>query len=273
MRDARIFRIINFADLRFQLFARAVRPAALIIFGRALQEASPNRFDYWTPKADLNLKTKRLITLGSADRCRITSHMAAENPLIFKQRLWMNDPETKLFNYMSAFPKLGNLANMYGTHPRKRIPDKSQWLIGQGFQPFNAERYTNQAAEYFISEYVGEFPYLPIQAFHPLAQPLGNLPAWHSSYVRRKGFERGFTNPRILIPQGVDTVNQRLRATYLEAPATFQHILQALVFPFGEERRAKLLTTLLNSRLIAWFAFHGTGSFGRIVQKCINPNY
>lgn len=121
MRGARIIRIINFADLRFQLFEGAVRPAALIIFGRATHEAPVNRFEYWAPKADLNLKTKRLITLGSADKCLITSCMAIENPLIFKQRLWMNDPETKLFNYLSTFPKLGDRVNAYGTLRRKKI--------------------------------------------------------------------------------------------------------------------------------------------------------
>ena len=71
-----------------------------------------------------------------------------------------------------------------------------------------------------------------------------------------------FSGPRVLIPRGVDTIGRRLRATYLEAPLTFQDIIQALVVPRGEESRAKLLTALLNSRLIAWFAFHGTASFG-----------
>ena len=135
-------------------------------------------------------------------------------------------------------------------------------MIGQGFQPFNAERITNQPTNYFISGYIGKLPYLPIRAFRPFAQPLENLLPWPSNHVRRKGFERGFAGPRILIPQGVDTIQQRLRATYLEAPVTFQDVLQAIVVPPGEEHIAKLLTALLNSRLIAWFAFHGTGSFG-----------
>ena len=107
--DARILRVINFADLRFQLFEGAVRPAALIVFGRADPEAPAYRFDYWTPKADLNLKIKRLITLSSADKCHVTSTMAAAEPLVFKQRLWMSDPESKLFNYLSVFPGLGML--------------------------------------------------------------------------------------------------------------------------------------------------------------------
>ena len=39
MREARIHRIIYFADLRFQLFEGAVRPAALVIFGRETEES------------------------------------------------------------------------------------------------------------------------------------------------------------------------------------------------------------------------------------------
>ena len=261
--DVRILRIINFADLRFQLFEGAVRPAALFIFGHSDREAPAYRFDYWTPKADLNLKIKRLITLSSADKCRVTSTMAAAEPLVFKQRLWMSDPESKLFNYLSAFPKLGDVAKAYGTQRKKGEPPREdRWLIGQGFQPFNAERTASRSTRPSASDSVGTLLHLPIRAFKPLAQPVGALSSWPSNQVRRRGFELGFTGPRVLIPRGVDTVGRRLRATYLEAPLTFQDIIQALVVPRGEERRAKLLTALLNSRLIAWFAFHGTASFG-----------
>ena len=261
--DVRILRIINFADLRFQLFEDAVRPATLLIFGHSDREAPSYRFDYWTPKADLNLKIKRLITLSSADRCRVMSTMAAAEPLVFKQRLWMNDPESKLFNYLSAFPKLGDVAKAYGTQRKKGEPPREdRWLIGQGFQPFNAERTASKSTRPSASDSVGKLLHLPIRAFKPLAQPLGALSCWPSNQVRRRGFELGFSGPRVLIPRGVDTVGRRLRATYLEAPLTFQDIIQALVVPRGEERRAKLLTALLNSRLIAWFAFHGTASFG-----------
>ena len=263
VRDVRILRIINFADLRFQLFEGAVRPAALIVFGRADQEAPAYRFEYWTPKADLNLKTKRLITLSSADKCRVTSAIAAAEPLVFKQRLWMNDPESKLFNYLSAFPKLGSLVKAYGTQQRTgESPREDQWLIGQGFQPFNIDRTASGSTGPSVSENVGRLPYLPVRAFKPLVQLVGSLSPWPSNHVRRKGFEQGFFGPRVLIPQGVNTVGRRLRAAYIEAPLTFQHIIQSLVVPRGKERRAKLLTALLNSRLVAWFAFHGTASFG-----------
>ena len=261
--NARIIRIVNFADLRFQLFEGAVRPAALIVFGTPTQKTPVYQFDYWVPKADLNLKTKRMVTICRADKSRISSHMATENPLIFKQLLWMNDPEKKLFNYISAFPRLNNLASMYGTATReKKDPDEGQWLIGQGFQPFNAEKYTNQTVRRLTSNYIGKLPYLPVENLQPLAQALRDLPPWPSNYVRRKGFEKGFINPRILIKQGINTRQKRLRAAYIETPMTFQDSIQALVVPRGNKRRAKLLTALLNSKLTTWFVFHGTGSFG-----------
>ena len=260
--DVRILRIINFADLRFQLFEGAVRPAALFVFGHSDREVPAYRFEYWTPKADLNLKIKRLITLSSADKCRITSNIAAAEPLVFKQRLWMNDPESKLFNYLSAFPKLGELVDQYGDLKRRKRSTRNGWIIGQGFKPANVDRLSDPDYEHEHGDIVANTPYLPISAFRALAQTRDGLRSWKNGTVHRKGFERGFAGPRVLIPRGVDTVRRRLRATYLEAPLTFQHIIQSLVVPRGKERRAKLLTALLNSRLVAWFAFHGTASFG-----------
>ena len=261
--DVRILRIINFADLRFQLFEGAVRPAALFIFGRSDREAPAYRFEYWTPKADLNLKIKRLITLSSADKCRVTSTIAVAEPLVFKQRLWMNDPESKLFNYLSLFPKLGEVAKAYGDQRRKKeSPGEDQWLIGQGFKPAQVDRLSDPDYEHGHSDIVANTPYLPISTFRVLTQTRDGLRPWKNGTTHRKGFEQGFSGPRVLIPRGVDTIGRRLRAAYLEAPLTFQHIIQALVVPRGEEFRAKLLTALLNSRLIAWFAFHGTASFG-----------
>jgi hypothetical protein len=66
----------------------------------------------------------------------------------------------------------------------------------------------------------------------------------------------------VLIPRGVETSQNRLRAAFCKDALTFEDILQAITVPVGEERRAKLLTALLNSRVAVWFAFHGTASFG-----------
>ena len=231
MREARISRIINFADLRRNLFEGAVRPSSLIIYGHATQDEPDYRFDYWAPKGDLNLKTKRLITLSSADKCTLTSRKVEEDPFAFNRRLWMNDPESKLFNYLSTFPKLGDITKAYLTQKQKRTLGEDQWLIGYGFQPLrNAEEVASQFAMRSVSDCIGKLPYLPINAFQPLSQPVRELPPWHSNQVNRKGFEKGFVGSRVLIPRGVDTKRIRLRASYIEEPLTFRHIIQALVF-------------------------------------------
>lgn len=254
---SRIRRIINFADLRFQLFDGAIRPAALVVLSAATGDQPYYRFDYWAPKADLNLKVKRLITLSRADKSFVTSKMALDDPLIFKRRLWMSEPDSKLFNYLAALPKLGDLIADFSTQSRGGNVE-GKWLIGQGFQPYNA----SSGSSYQISSLVSKIPDLPIASYQPLAQSVDGLTAWHSSRVRRKGFEEGFDGPRILVPRGVSVAQMRLRASYIEDALTFQHIIQAIVIPKGQERRAKLLTALLNSRVAIWYAFHGTASFG-----------
>ena len=261
MQAAHIIRIINFADIRFQLFEGAVRPAALFIFGRATEEAIDYRFDYWVPKSDLNLKLKRMITLGSGDKCVVSSRTAKKEPSVFNRCRWMNDPEAKLLNYLSRLPELGELVEEYGELKRTKRAAKYGWIIGQGFKPAAMDRLSDPRYECEHSEIVAAAPHLDIAEFRALAQPWRGLQPWRSDLVTRRGFEEGFRGPRILIPQGVAT-SRRLRATYIEKPLTFRDTIQALVVPRGQERRAKLLTAILNSRLMSWVAFHRTGSFG-----------
>ena len=262
IREARIFRIINFADLRFQLFEEAVRPAALIVFGRGIRGAPGYRFDYWMPKADLNLRTKRLITLSSADKCLVTSRTVEDDSLVFKRRLWMNNPESKLFNYLSILPNLGALVSEYGRLNRRMEPLENRWVIGHGFKPANVDRLEDNTYEYEHNEVVAKVPFLSIKNFRALALDYNNLRPWKSSAVHRKGFQRGFMGSRVLVPRGIRISQRRLRAAYVQEPLSFQDIIQAIVVPLGNEHRAKLLTALLNSKLLFWFAFHGTASFG-----------
>ena len=204
LRAARIFRIVNLSDLRFQLFDSAVRPAALIVFGHADPKERPYSFEYLTPKADLNLKNRRLITLSSADKHSLTSPMVEDDPSIFKRFMWISDPEEKLFRYLSSLPRL------------KDVIGPGNWMIGQGFQRYNS-------GVPVASRYVRRIPYLPIERFTLFFQRTDHLSPWDSSTVRRKGFEQGFTGPRVLIPRGATHTNQmRLRAAYVEDPLRFR---------------------------------------------------
>lgn len=257
--EARVQKIINFSDLRFQLFDGAIRPAALLMFNKIISDAVPYEFEYWAPKADLNLSIKRFITLSRTDKSTLRSTDVFKNSLLFKHRLWMRAPEAKLFSYLSSFPKLGVIIVQSRKQQNKSEGSSEQLVIGQGFQPYNDGRSTTKVLE---SDFVGNYPYLSIRQYTPLAINFASLKRWPSRNVRRRGFEAGFAGSRILIPRGVQTSRWRLRAAYTEQPLTFQHIIQAISVPKGKEDQAKLITAILNSRLALWFAFHGTASFG-----------
>ncbi|MCY4372292.1 MAG: N-6 DNA methylase [Spirochaetaceae bacterium] len=266
MREARAFTVVNFADMRFQLFDGAVRPAALLLLGRPPTEGAPYRFDYLTPKADLNLKSRRLITISGADRCLLDSRIVEADPAVFKKRLWLSEPEAKLFNYLSQFPRLGNLVVEFRKLPPRKESMQNRWVVGQGFQPAHADRVQRAAYEGEHSSIVAATPYLPVAEFRSIVQECGGLRPWRDGAVRRRGFEWGFKGPRVLVPRGIAAgagyQGQRLRAAYIEEPLTFQDIIQAIVVPPRDERRGMLLAGLLNSKLMLWFAFHGTSSFG-----------
>lgn len=258
-KKSRVRRVINFADLRFQLFEKAHRPTALIIYGQASKDDFPYAFDYWAPKADLNLRIKRVITLSSADRVVLDVVSVFENSLIFKQRLWMREPDAKLFGYLARLPKIGAFVTDYGSLSRKGEKPTDQWVIGQGYQPYTGEEEVDDVQP-IRSAYVGRLPDLPVSGFCRLFQSSRNLRPALSASVRRRGFEPGFGGNRVLVPRGVE--RNRLRAAYCTDPLTFEDILQAVVVPKGGEERAKLMTALLNSRVAIWYAFHGTASFG-----------
>lgn len=264
---SRVRRIINFADLRFQLFEHAQRPTALILYGRREADGFPYNFDYWAPKADLNLRIKRVLTLSRSDRTQVSVAAVLENALIFKQRLWMREPDIKLFSYLARLPKVGDVVTAYGDLQRKRKDGAGQWVIGQGYQPFTGDEDSEDPdadgpVQPIDSDFVGAVPDLPIGRFTRLYQSAHGLAPAASSKVRRRGFEHGFVNARVLIPRGVETSQNRLRAAFCTDTLTFEDILQAITVPAGEEKRAKLLTAFLNSRVAIWFAFHGTASFG-----------
>jgi hypothetical protein len=261
LRKARVARIINLSDLCFQLFDKANRPTAMALYRTNDDEGAPYRFDYWMPKADLNLRLKRTMTLSRVDRARLRSDQAQDDPTIFKRRLWSRTPDEKLLQYVKTVPALSSFI-VESKNLRGKFDRRKDWAIGQGFQPADPDQIGNPGYRTTKSPLVREYSYLAASAFTPLALPRIDSKPWKTSTVRRAGFTHGFTGPHILIPQGLERSMPRLRAAYTEQNLCFEHSLQAIAFPLAERRTAKLLTAVLNSSLAAWFYFHETANFG-----------
>lgn len=264
LRDARVRRIVNLSDLCFQLFDGAQRPTAFVLYAPAASDQRPYRFEYWVPKADLNLRLKRMMTLSRADRLRFRSDLVGEDTTLFKRRLWTRGPEETLLQYLRTIPSLNSFIKEYKEVRKAKatVDRKTDWVIGQGFKPAQEDRLDDPVYDTTTAEIVTRFPYLNARAFRPIALPTIESSAWSTATVHRAGFAEGFVGPHILIPQGVERSIGRARAAYCEQSLVFQHSIQAIAFPEAEKRSAKVLTAVLNSSLAAWVYFHDTANLG-----------
>ena len=207
----------------------------------------------------------RVITLSSADKGSVTSRQIGKDPFVFKRRLWMNEPEAKLFGYLASLPSLGERVLEYRKVYHKIESFADRWVVGHGFKPAQKRRLGENGYQMERSSVILNQRYLPIGAFRRLAQDwehLGGFEEANDGVVHRRGFERGFDGPRVLVPRGISAGSRRLRASYVEKALTFEHIIMAVSVPDEDADGAKLLTALLNSKLLLWMAFHGTASFG-----------
>lgn len=264
LQRSRVRRIINMSDLCFQLFDGAQRPTAFVLYSPQKQEQTPYRFEYWVPKADLNLRLKRLVTLSRADHLTFRSDLVAEDPTVFKRRLWARAPEERLLQYLRTIPPMGSLVQEFKAFKRSKVEFKrdEHWVIGQGFKPAQEGRLNDPEYQTTIAEIVTQLPYLDASEFKSVVLPRVDASPRLTSVVHRAGFDAGFRGPHILIPQGVERAVGRVRAAFSEQDVVFQHSLQAITVPPGQERKAKVLTAVLNSSLAAWFFFHDTANLG-----------
>lgn len=260
---SRIRRIINLSDLCFQLFDGAARPTAFVLYSPQ-QQKTTYRFDYWVPKADLNLRLKRLVTLSRADRLTLRSDLVASDPTAFKRRLWTRAPEERLLQYLRTIPPLSSFVHVFKEFKRVKLEFNrdEHWVIGQGFKPAREDRLDDDDYQTTTAEIVTRLPYLDASQFQSVALPKLESAPWHESLVHRAGFEAGFRGPHIIIPQGVERAVGRVRAAFSNQDFVFQHSLQAMTVPPAQEHRGMVLTAVLNSSLAAWFYFHDTANLG-----------
>lgn len=262
MQKGKLLRVINLADTRFQLFDGGDAPTALMIYRPNYDGEKEYSFDYWVPKADLNLKNKRMITLSSLDKAKLPLEMVLEDQLLMKRRMWMQSPDAKLYQYLSGLPALGEKLITYKDSKKKENFDHRKWVIGQGFiaaQDYNLEKPDYKPS---VSDLVMTIPHLETNFFMPLVMPTVSASQWGTNKVHRKGYENGFKAPHILIPQGIESTQGRLRASFCTQDLTFRDSIQAINFDISEISQAKFLTVLMNSSLVAWYLFHQSSNTG-----------
>ena len=83
--SVKLIRVINFADVCFQLFDSADRPTILALYCLHPQAGKDYEFEYWVPKAHRLLSTTRQLLIPRSD-CFVLRLSATRNdPLLWKK--------------------------------------------------------------------------------------------------------------------------------------------------------------------------------------------
>ena len=152
---------LPFVSVAIGCRARAQRPTAFVLYGPQKQEQAPYRFEYWVPKADLNLRLKRLVTLSRADRLTFRSDLVAEDPTVFKRRLWTRAPEERLLQYLRTIPPMGSFIQEFKAFKQSKVEfnRNEHWVIGQGFKPAQESRLSDLKYQTTIVEIVTQLAF------------------------------------------------------------------------------------------------------------------
>jgi Eco57I restriction-modification methylase len=255
-----VLRVINFADVCFQLFEGAKRPTILALYRLRGRPGRDYDIEYWVPKAHRLLSSSRLLIIPSVDRSVVRMSAARTDPAVWKRKMWATDRDLKLLAWLDDLPKLGRILMTHRQARRQQVP-RTKWIVGQGFKRFDPAS-ASLHHDFTYAEEVTRYPFLDAAAFRPWVMPTVQAPPWPSAKVHRRGFVDGFVGPHVLIPKGIVRAEGVVRAAYVEQSLCFFDFLHALRFPAEDESRAKILTAVLNSSLAAWYYFHTSANVG-----------
>jgi len=239
--------IINFGDLRRQLFPKAKHGCAVVVvrprpadqFGQIPPE---EQFDYWTPKVDVGLAFGRL-SLHSGDRHRVHTQHWWEDNLALRTLTWGCREDQRLIGRLKLDGSLIGCAEAHG------------WELVKGFNR------TRRGSEKLDPAPLAKFRYLDarkIPADAPVLSPsvLEKFPKEITSvvsYGSKNG--RAFHGPRVLFPDGISEGLQ-LRAVFTNRKATFKHTVAAICGTPKDEDVLRFLAVYLRSGLARYLALH-----------------
>lgn len=254
IRHSTVKQVIELSDLRRMLFPHPTQSFALIVTIKQVPSTDPLYiFEYLTPKADPHFANGRFISVNSDDRKWIQSNEIDRDSLVFRHRLDMRASEVALFQYLSHIPTLDGRK---GRLLQARTPH-DQPPIGLRFRPVagpNTDHLPVPAQMVGMSR-LSASEFTPVRINQSTPTPSG------IDDTLRVGSENGNRGARILVPRTIGAGTLRIRAAYVDRPIMKVRDIMAINVPRGAESKAKMITAILNSRLLGWFVFHGTKIF------------
>lgn len=239
--------IINFGDLRRQLFPKAKHGCAVIVArprpsDQIGQIPPEEQFDYWAPKVDVGLAFGRL-SLHTGDRHRVHTQHWWEDNFALRTLTWGGREDQRLIGRLKREGSLIGCAEAHG------------WELVKGFNR------TRRGSKKLDPAPLAKFRYLDarkIPTDAPTLSPslLEKFPKEITSvvsYGSKNG--RAFHGPRVLFPDGISDGLQ-LRTVFTNRKATFKHTVAAICGSSKDEDVLRFLAVYLRSGLARYLALH-----------------
>lgn len=245
-------RIVNFADLRYLLFADARHPCVVLIAKarppeERYQTIVGETFSYLTPKADISLAYGRL-SVHEADAARLpTSTLIDEVPQL-QLRYWGNEQDLTLLRRLWEH---GRMSVLFG-------PEHA-WLAGKGFHlRDDDQRRSKDTWSVPAPPWMRERPFLNAKHLtrdRPTINSRVLRPFPFEDIAREPSERRFFEGPRVLWPDGTNPA-KGVNALYARTAFSFQHSVGVLAAPDTELGRltARFVATYMRSSLGSWLS-------------------
>ena len=248
-------RVVQLADYSFILFEQAKCPSMIVRYRkRPVQDAS-HRIAYDTPKFNPASRRRGLVTISSEDHKWLSQaylREAAQNnkaPVAWKRRLWGTGRDQRLLEYLSTFGFLSDIAG----EPKQG----KRWVKGQGFQPDSTGKSTTPKDPWWQPEDL----FIPARS-KALEVSLNLLPydceqiKSRFGRLHRSRDARIYKAPLVLVSQGFG------KAVFSPFSVLFQHSLQSIAGPPGDENLLLFLAVYLRSKLAKYCMFHTAANWG-----------
>jgi hypothetical protein len=258
LRSVTVERVVNFADLRFVLFAGAIHPCVGVRFRAGTPDINA-KIRYESPKTDVRSQTGGAVYIREEDstQLRLREVLGAarkkEAPTIWKARFWGSLRDERL---------LRRLIDMRSLREYVGTPEKcKRFIMGQGCQPYT-ETDRRKGRKEHTPWWDDSFRFLSGRKAFDLVvndhQDFESIPR-ALSVLRSSPDERIFRYPKVVSSQG----SRDMKVAYCEYPVIFQHSIQAIAGGSASDREVLcFLCAVIKSDLAQYYLFHTCANWG-----------
>ncbi len=225
--------IVNFAALRKNLFAKAVGPAAPVIY-EPTQPDEEHAIVYCCPKPSNSPEDGWHYVIEKHDICRIPWRKALEHQQIWKTAMWGGPRDWELVDKLASLPSL------------REVTDQRGWVDGEGFIVSTG----TDPAEWLTGK-----PYVAADALQAFTIDESSLPFLDKTHFYRaaKTKKEIFKGPHVLVGQSPKAGGGFI-AALLEGDAVFPQSLLGIAGPKGEEDFLGTVCAAFATNICTYFA-------------------